>query len=179
MEVTLQQILEARDTRAKLQQKLQQQFHCPVVCFTMNIPGPVKNTSLIRRAFGYGRQILEKQLPGIRYREILDAATGCEAMYAVDEDALQLKRVCTAIEDSTPLGRLFDMDVLCPEGSKQERAALGMPERRCLLCSGSARVCGRSRAHSGAGVVYVDFEFVLEVSFHWEYLTLFDEIIIA
>ena len=148
MEVTLQQILEARDSRAKLQQRLQQQFHCPVVCFTMNIPGPVKNTPLIRRAFGYGLQILEGQLPGILHKEILDASTGCEAMYAVDEDALQLKRICTAIEDSTPLGRLFDMDVLDVRGNKLDRNLVNGNSRDCIVCGAPGRGCASRRLHT-------------------------------
>ena len=148
MEVTLQQILEARDSRAKLQQRLQQQFHCPVVCFTMNIPGPVKNTPLIRRAFGYGLQILEGQLPGILHKEILDASTGCEAMYAVDEDALQLKRICTAIEDSTPLGRLFDMDVLDVRGNRLDRSLVNGNSRDCIVCGAPGRGCASRRLHT-------------------------------
>lgn len=148
MEVTLQQILEARDSRAKLQQRLQQQFHCPVVCFTMNIPGPVKNTPLIRRAFGCGLQILEGQLPGILHKEILDASTGCEAMYAVDEDALQLKRICTAIEDSTPLGRLFDMDVLDVRGNKLDRSLVNGNSRDCIVCGAPGRGCASRRLHT-------------------------------
>ena len=32
-----------------------------LVCFTMNIAGPVKDSPLIRRGFARGRQLLERQ----------------------------------------------------------------------------------------------------------------------
>lgn len=148
MEVTLQQMLEARDNRVWLQQRLQRQFHCPLVCFTMNIPGPVKNTPLIRRAFAYGRSLLEKRLPGIRHREILDAVTGCEAVYAVEGDPVALKRICTAIEDALPLGRLFDMDVLDLPGNKLDRSLVNGKSRDCIVCGAPGRGCASRRLHS-------------------------------
>lgn len=148
MEVTLQQMLERRDDRAQQQNRLRQQFHCPLICFTMNIPGPVKTSPLIRRAFSYGREVLESQLSGILYREILDAATGCEAVYAVDGDAVQLKRICTAIEDAAPVGRLFDMDVLDARGNKLDRELVNGKSRNCLVCGAPGRGCASRRLHT-------------------------------
>ena len=51
MEVTLPQMLEARERRAALQQELLRAHGLPLVCFTMNIAGPLKDTPLIRRGF--------------------------------------------------------------------------------------------------------------------------------
>ena len=50
-EVTLMEMLEAREARARRQRELLDCLSCPVVSFTMNIPGPVKNGPVIRRAF--------------------------------------------------------------------------------------------------------------------------------
>ena len=50
MEVTLLEMLEARERRAARQQVLLQDYGKTMVCFTMNIAGPVKNSYLIRRA---------------------------------------------------------------------------------------------------------------------------------
>ena len=49
MEVTLLEMLEARERRALRQQALLNQYGKTMVCFTMNIAGPVKNSPLIRR----------------------------------------------------------------------------------------------------------------------------------
>ena len=46
------------------------------------------------------------------------------------------------------MGRLFDMDVLCPDGKKVDRQELGREGRKCLICGGPAQVCARSRAHT-------------------------------
>lgn len=145
-EVTLAQVLQAREDRVRLQKHLLQTFHCPIVCFTMNIAGPVKNSLLIQRGFREGLRALEMQLPKkvIRtYREDI-SVTGCQAMYAVDMDATKLKKICTAIEDSTPLGRLFDMDVLDDSGSKLERQS----PRSCIVCGAAGRICAAGRLHS-------------------------------
>ena len=51
--------------------------------------------------------------------------TGCEAFYAVSGDAWEIKSVCVSIEDSSALGRLFDMDVLAADGRKLVREEVG------------------------------------------------------
>ena len=50
-EVTLSEVLAAREQRAEAQWKLLKQYERPVLSFTMNIPGPVKDSALIRRGF--------------------------------------------------------------------------------------------------------------------------------
>ena len=45
-------------------------------------------------------------------REQVIQATGLEAMWAVETDAVRLKTLMAAIEDGGGLGRLFDIDVL-------------------------------------------------------------------
>lgn len=146
MNVLLNEILAAREARADRQQALLKQYSCPVVSFTMNIAGPVKTASIITRAFDYGLSELEKALQGhaIRSREILRGITGDEAMLSVDLDASQLKRICTAIEESTPMGRLFDMDVIDLNGTKLERGT----ERGCIVCGKPGRACASRRLHS-------------------------------
>ncbi|MEG0379594.1 MAG: triphosphoribosyl-dephospho-CoA synthase CitG, partial [Eubacterium sp.] len=52
------------------------------------------------------------------------------------------------LEESTPLGRLFDIDVQRSDGSKVSRKIIGLPKRKCLLCHKNAFECSRSRAHS-------------------------------
>ena len=50
-EVTLSDMLAAREQRAAAQQALLRQYSCPVVSFSMNIAGSLKDDPLIRRAF--------------------------------------------------------------------------------------------------------------------------------
>ncbi len=52
------------------------------------------------------------------------------------------------IEDSHPLGRLFDIDVIDQQGAPVPRTAVGGEPRRCLVCNREARYCMRMRWHS-------------------------------
>lgn len=150
--VELWQMLARREGRAARQRELLQQYHRPLVWFTMNIAGPVKTSPLIRRGFALGCKLLEQQLFRVHatyvHKDEIHALTGDEAGYLVDLDPLQLKRLTVELEEETVLGRLFDMDVLRPDGSKVERKELGLLERPCLICGGPVRVCARSRTHT-------------------------------
>jgi len=71
----------------------------------------------------------------------------------VDAGAEQVKRLMTAIEESGPLGRLFDIDVLRRDGMKISREDIGLPKRTCLICGKPALLCSRSAAHPMEEVV--------------------------
>ena len=154
MEVTLIEMLDARERRAQRQKQLLLQHEKTLVCFTMNIAGPVKNSPLIRRGYTLGKRLLEQQLMVAKVRilhfEEISENTGNEAIYVLDCDALTAKRAAVTIEDNTEAGRLFDMDVLRPDGSKVERLELKLDARKCLICGGMAQTCARSRTHTVA-----------------------------
>ncbi|MBR6185420.1 MAG: triphosphoribosyl-dephospho-CoA synthase CitG [Clostridia bacterium] len=146
--VDLSQVLEARERRVYRQQALIEQYGLPLVSFSMNIAGPIKNSPLIRRGFLLGKRTLLTQLKlfgiAVIHQEQTDAVTGCEGLFVADAKPERVKRITGAIEDHAPLGRLYDMDVIGADGAKLER-----PEpRRCLICGQPARECARSRAHS-------------------------------
>ena len=146
--VELPQMLYARERRAMRQQELLAAYQKPLISFTMNIAGPVKNGPLIRRGFALGRRLLLESLALKRARLLLqeevDEATGPEGLYVVDLDAPSLKSLTCEIEECEKLGRLFDLDVLSPDGAKLDRPS----PRRCLICGGPAKECARSRTHS-------------------------------
>ena len=152
--VSLLEMLDARERRAQRQQQLQAQYRTTLVCFTMNIAGPVKSSPLIRRGFARGRELLERQFLRCRLQplhvELVREKTGCEAFYLVDADPLEIKKLTTLVEDASPLGRLFDMDVLCPDGRKVDREELHLEGRRCLICGGPAKACSSRRIHTVA-----------------------------
>lgn len=78
--VTLAQVLDAREARAKRQEKLLEAYRLPVISFTMNIAGPVKNSPVLRRAFQEGLERLALALQGadigIVTQEQVDQPTG-------------------------------------------------------------------------------------------------------
>ena len=93
MEVSLRDILNAREARVRRQQALLIEYRVPLFCFTMNIAGPVKTTPLIERVFCVGLEMLDSRLPqeNILFREIRMLPTGCEANYAISIPASKLK----------------------------------------------------------------------------------------
>lgn len=150
MEVTLDQMLEAREQRAWRLYSLNKQWGLPMVSFSMNIPGPVKVSPLIRRGFREGCAALEHRLPkgSVKHKALIDAVTGCEGVWVVDMDAVKLKAITTAIEDASPLGRLYDMDIIGLDLQKLDREAVGGGSRDCIVCGAPGRGCASRRIHS-------------------------------
>lgn len=141
-EVSLQQILDAREERLDRQQQLLAAWGKPLVSFTMNIAGPVKRSGLADLAFRAGLARLETALGAALAGEVLDLPTGCEAQLVYDLPAELIKERCVRLEDSE-VGRLYDLDVILPTGEKLSRET----PRTCLVCGGPAAPCARSRAH--------------------------------
>lgn len=151
-EVTLPEMLDAREARARRQEELLEQYSGPVISFTLNIAGPVKNGPVLRRAFQEGMGWLKDSLAcagaAVLHREETDRVTGREALLAVRGEGRQIKGLCTALEEGTPLGRLFDLDVLDRERGKWDRADLGLPPRGCLVCGREGKACASRRLHT-------------------------------
>ena len=143
--VTLEEMLLCREKRAEQQKELLRRFSAPVISFTMNIPGPEKTSPLIERGF-FGMNELCRRLPknSILFSEYRVEATGCEAFFAVDLPGETTKEICRSIEEETPLGRLFDLDVIGANGEKFSRTE----ERCCIICGKKGWACAASRAHS-------------------------------
>ena len=81
MEPTLLEILDAREKRAEKQKALLAKYQKPLLCFTMNIPGPKKLDRDVSIGFFVGCRLLQDSLRGCRllHREIHRSITGCEA----------------------------------------------------------------------------------------------------
>lgn len=145
-EVTLSQMLDARESRVKKQKDILNRFGLPLISFTMNIAGPIKVSPLIERSFFEGVKLLKERLPqgSIMYQNIDITPTGCEAMFSAEYEAQKLKDICSSIEESVSIGRLFDMDVIAADGSKLERKN----PRSCFVCGAPGRTCAAGRVHS-------------------------------
>ena len=149
MNENLTEILNAREARAEKQKQLLDKFQKPLLCFTMNIPGPEKWNRDIAIGFFVGNRMLLDALGGkILHTEQQITAAGGESYYVADMSAKALKALAAEIEESSPVGRLFDMDVLDTDGRKLQRTEVGYPARKCLLCDNDAVVCAGRRIHS-------------------------------
>lgn len=149
--ITLPELLASRDARQARQQAWLAQSALPLISFTPLAPGPVKDSELTRRIFNHGirtlRQLLETSGWEIKRQYCLGLATGAEGLLAVDAPAQALKQTTITLEQMHPLGRLWDIDILTPQGEILSRSALSLPARRCLVCERYARICARERTH--------------------------------
>lgn len=144
-EVTLEEMLACREKRAQIQTELLSAYHLPLVCFTLNIPGPIKTNAHIHKAYLIGKKaLLDAFSHSVQAEKELLEDTGDSFFLALALSADEIKTITTQIEDESPLGRLFDMDVLTPEGKKLSRVHY----RQCLICGKQAQECARARTHS-------------------------------
>lgn len=145
--ITLQELLESRDRRARRQGELLSQFPGrALLCLTVQLPGPEKRNALSLKIARAGVEAIGKRFNPV-FRETNDLETGFEGFFIVDGQPLEVKKAAVEIEDTHPLGRLMDLDVIGPEGPLG-RASIGLQERRCLICEKPARYCMRAGSHT-------------------------------
>lgn len=150
--VELPEMLAGRERRAFHQRELHGMYPGALVCFTLNIAGPFKVFALSEEIFRITMEDITDALvkAGIHilHTETDRRSYGWEGYVATEADATLVKRALLDLEESTPAGRLFDIDVLRPDGSKVSREEFGMPARACLVCGRPTIGCARSRAHT-------------------------------
>jgi holo-ACP synthase CitX len=167
MSITLEQLLKSRDERVEHQKDLLGTHPGKsLLCLTVQLPGPEKRnrTSLAIAQAGV-EAVREAFKP--EYEELRDLETGYEAYFLVSLPAPETKRLTCYIEDTHPLGRLMDIDVLtthtavgnyfsCSSPKNQfpsvigaiSRADIGLEPRKCLLCGNEVRYCMRAKSHT-------------------------------
>ena len=147
--ITLEQLLQSRDNRVACQQELMRANPArTLVCLTVQLPGAEKRNATSLLIGKAGVDALEERFPHSLVR-VRDLETGFEAFFLVPLPALEVKSICCQVEESHPLGRLMDMDVIGPQGPVS-RADVGLEPRKCLLCGQPARYCMRARTHTTA-----------------------------
>ena len=155
MEITLEQLLGARDARYARQLSLTEEWpDRTLVCLTVVLPGPVKrdvrSLKVAEAAVAAVREVLAPT-----YKELRALETGYEGYFLVDGALLDVKKACCEIENEHPYGRLMDLDVLERVGETVvpvSRERVGEQPRRCLLCDRPARECMRAHTHTQAEI---------------------------
>lgn len=112
MPVTLEQLLQSRDERVQHQKDLLGTHPGKsLLCLTVQLPGPEKRTEASLKIARAGVEAI-RQAFAPEYEELRDLETGFEAYFIVPLSGQDAKREACQIEDSHPLGRLMDIDVL-------------------------------------------------------------------
>lgn len=148
--ITLEDMLAARDARcSKQQQLLKAHPDDTLVVLTVVLPGNEKrNDTSLRVARAAVKAVNQTLGTFIQHAEKLDLPTGFEAYRTVRAELTDVKRRVVEIEENHPLGRLFDLDVIAPNGVPLSRQEVGFAPRRCLLCNNEARFCMRNHTHT-------------------------------
>lgn len=168
--ITLHELLASRDARHAMQDKLlADNSGKTLVCLTVVMPGSVKrNRQSLIVAHAAVEALRETFRPGDGSLIERDLITGYEAYLLTPVPLLDAKRAAVDIEDTHPLGRLFDIDIIAPDGIPVPRERVGGSLRRCLVCDREARYCMRMRWHTqdeiwaridGMVERYADFSF--------------------
>lgn len=152
MPLALEDVLKAREARARLQQQWLGQYGQTMVSVTLVWPGEIKDTPLARRVMAEANEAINQSLLKHRWpvtrHETDFLCTGPEARWSISSPAWMIKHVMAHLEDNHPLGRLWDIDVFCPTSGLLKRSAILQPMRRCFICHEPAHVCSRMRRHS-------------------------------
>lgn len=150
--MSLEEVLRFREKKALLQEKMiRENPGAVIVSLGMNIPGPVKSGPMIYAAFREGLERLE-ELSGKR-RECGPSKCSWRKLPDMPQSASQRagsifgKRAAIRLEESHPLGRLWDIDVFQDSPEAVSRETVGAERRTCLLCGRDAKECARSRRH--------------------------------
>ena len=158
MTTPLEDVLAGRDKRAAVQiEMLCSANDCcpqrtePFICqIALNIPGYPKRIRLDEEAVEKWSAdfMLELGIKPLEERRLANGAGYCWiASFKGDRiTAGRAKRLAVAIEEKSPAGRLFDIDIITSSGSIS-RNLLGLPQRKCLLCGNKAKICARSSTH--------------------------------
>ncbi|MBN2861482.1 MAG: citrate lyase holo-[acyl-carrier protein] synthase, partial [Sphaerochaetaceae bacterium] len=139
-----QNILDNREKRAYLIHRSLHSTRRTLVEVTLNIPGREKDSLLYRAVH---MEMLTRILPVMDARLVYleYMPEGPFALLNTALSPLWVKNIAVTLEEDTPEGRVFDIDVFQPDGTKVGRSG---PLRSCYLCDDSASVCARLQRHT-------------------------------
>ena len=171
--MTLEELLSSRDARVAHQAELLGEHPGKsLLCLTVMLPGPVKRSSVSLKIATAAVEAVRGAFSPV-FEELRDLETGYEGFFIVDMDPFVAKKRAVDLEETHPLGRLFDLDVILsgkmPVFPDREfdsgvssgnlhvfpdevrplgREELGLAPRRCIICGRPVRECMRERKHT-------------------------------
>lgn len=151
-------VLLAKEARFARQQQLLSREGAVLVQVALNLPGGHALYSwreLLAEANGALTEMLTNLgLQVIAAEDVVDVLGPCSRLTVLG-DGLSIKQQCIALEETTPRGRLWDIDVITPVGPI-DRHSLGVKGRTCWVCGDAeAHVCRRLGMHLPEEVVGV------------------------
>ena len=125
--VSMEALLAAKEQRAARQADWLAHYQRPVISLTLVTPGAVKDSIRYRNMMGVALQACDQMLWKHRWqtldRQVLWLPTGPEALWCVKHSASEINALCTELTQSHPLGRLWNIEVICPTEGLQGRSS--------------------------------------------------------
>jgi len=148
----LQSILEARDHRAFLKNKIAQRGQ-PCLSLSLNVPGFPKSNSTTNVFFRYCLRDLKFTLKGRRIEiDEKEAVECCDAAgdfflvpcSTINFSLKEIKQICEDFEQNHPLGRFIDVDL----NDQQGNSVSSGKSKLCFFCLERPAIeCRRENAH--------------------------------
>ena len=150
--ISLEELLAFRENRACRRKKILKAYPLSLACLSLNIPGDCKDFPWARRSFQSEIDIfslaLEAEGIDVSNFEREEENAGYTAYFSAEAEPKALKTIALYIEETHPLGRLFDIDIYNGEGEKLSREDSDLAPRPCLICEEDSFLCARNQAHS-------------------------------
>ena len=160
MMLPLESVLNGREERASKQRELLSTVHESLsamdndsgfVCqIALNVPGYPKRIPNDEEAVCHFIKLFidEFEEPFIKDAYLINGAGYCWlGVFEGDEnEARRAKMSAVELEERLKAGRVFDIDIITPDGSVS-RKDLGLPPRKCFFCGNDAKICSKERTH--------------------------------
>ncbi|MBZ7976222.1 triphosphoribosyl-dephospho-CoA synthase [Campylobacter sp. RM12637] len=143
----LQLVLEQKEKRFNARLEYENIYKTPVICFSLNLPYMYKiaNISEVKELFLFGINEVLSLENIINYSVNLDELF---CLFAIDDEALNIKKLTISLENKYNFSRLFDFDVYF----NNETIKLRNAGRKCFLCDELAIVCQRNNTHTKSSI---------------------------
>lgn len=142
------ELLAARETRAKTIDSWLLQGHMCLVSIHANIPGEHKNIPEAYVIVRFFESLIKKNLNTLK-TERYNSEDGPYTLISLDEsDFKKTKLKLIDLEESDPLGRLVDLDLWSSPDILWSRDSVQVKPRTCYICSDVAHHCVRSKKHT-------------------------------
>jgi len=151
--IDLMSVLDNKEWRSHYQERLKIQYPTAIiVSIKLNIPGPIKSSPLLKDSYNFGLRDIKqclKQFKIVYERFFIENTTGPEGFLAVLGDLKAVKLATISFEETSTIGRLFDIDIMAEQNEQQlSRRSLGYRARTCFICDKDAKTCIKQGVHT-------------------------------
>ncbi len=149
--MNLDEVLKTREEKWKNTIRLTLRSRKSVISVALNSPGETKEIPETLKALTLTIRdvLLRLEKKNITFDEFVFTRKGAYPYFiaSLRGNPEEIKKIAVELEEKHPIGRLLDIDVLKPDGSKISRKELGLSQRKCFLCSSPWIECMRSQKH--------------------------------